>query len=165
MCAQQSLRSAWASAQSDQSSLSAWRKLGSLATHWAHSEDFDQTGRMPRLIWVFAGGAHASFVTRWPIRHFVAGFACMNGDPDVWTVPWRKRVLNMWMGTPWVNGMVPPCVNGISTCEWVLHMWMGPPHVNGTSHQSCEQDLHPSTGPPQVNRILHYCTINSLQKV
>ena len=37
------------------SSLSAWRKLGSLATHWVHSEDSDQTGRMPRLIWVFAG--------------------------------------------------------------------------------------------------------------
>ena len=38
-----------------ESSLSAWKKLGSLATHWAHSEDSDQTGRMPRLIWVFAG--------------------------------------------------------------------------------------------------------------
>ena len=38
-----------------ESSLSAWRKLGSLATHWADSEDSDQTGRMPRLIWVFAG--------------------------------------------------------------------------------------------------------------
>ena len=38
-----------------ESSLSAWRKLGSLATHWAHSEDSGQTGRMPRLIWVFAG--------------------------------------------------------------------------------------------------------------
>ena len=37
------------------SSLSTRRKLGSLATHWAHSEDSDQTGRMPRLIWVFAG--------------------------------------------------------------------------------------------------------------
>ena len=35
-----------------ESSLSAWRKLGSLATHSAHSEDSDQTGR----IWsVFAG--------------------------------------------------------------------------------------------------------------
>ena len=39
-CAQRRLRSAWASAQTDQSSLSAWRKLGSLATHWAHSKDF-----------------------------------------------------------------------------------------------------------------------------
>ena len=38
-----------------ESSLSAWRKHGSLATHWAHSEDSGQTGRMPMLIWVFAG--------------------------------------------------------------------------------------------------------------
>ena len=38
-----------------ESSLSAWSKLGSLATHWVHSQDSDQTGRMPRLIWVFAG--------------------------------------------------------------------------------------------------------------
>ena len=38
-----------------QSLLSAWRNLGSLAIHWAHSEDSDQTGWMPRLIWVFAG--------------------------------------------------------------------------------------------------------------
>ena len=38
-----------------ESSPSAWRKLGSLPTHWAHSEDSGQTGRMPRLIWVFAG--------------------------------------------------------------------------------------------------------------
>ena len=27
----------------------------SSATHWAHCEDSDQNGRMPRLIWVFAG--------------------------------------------------------------------------------------------------------------
>ena len=46
----QRFRSAWAFAQSDQSSLSAWRKLGSLATHCAHSKDSDQTGQMPRLI-------------------------------------------------------------------------------------------------------------------
>ena len=38
-----------------ESSLSARRNLRSLATHWVHSEDSDQTGRMPRLIWVFAG--------------------------------------------------------------------------------------------------------------
>ena len=47
-------------------SLSAWRMLGPLATHWAHNKDSDQTGRMPRLIWVFAGRTcHlAGFVTR-----------------------------------------------------------------------------------------------------
>ena len=44
------IRPVWSEA-----SLSAWRKLGSLATHWVHSEDSDETGRMPRLIWVFAG--------------------------------------------------------------------------------------------------------------
>ena len=38
-----------------ESSLSAWRNLRSLATHWMHSLDSDQTGRMLRLIWVFAG--------------------------------------------------------------------------------------------------------------
>ena len=38
-----------------ESSLSVWRKFGSIATHWAHSQDSDQTGRMPMLIWVFAG--------------------------------------------------------------------------------------------------------------
>ena len=29
-----------------ESSLSAWRKLGSLATYWAHSKASDQTGRI-----------------------------------------------------------------------------------------------------------------------
>ena len=38
-----------------ESSLSARRNLGSLAFHWAHCEDSDQTGWMPRLICVFAG--------------------------------------------------------------------------------------------------------------
>ena len=48
LCAKRRLRSAWASAQSDQSLLSAWRKLGSLATHWVYSKYSDQTG-----LWVF----------------------------------------------------------------------------------------------------------------
>ena len=50
------IRSVWS-----ESSLSAWRKLGSLATHWAHSEDSDQTGQMPRLIWVFAAQSFCWF--------------------------------------------------------------------------------------------------------
>ena len=55
LCAQRRLRSAWASTQSDQSSLSTCRKLGSLATHWVYSEDSDQNRQMPRLIWGFTG--------------------------------------------------------------------------------------------------------------
>ena len=44
-----------------ESSLSAWKTIGSYATHWGHSEDSDQTGRIPGLIWVFAGRTVALF--------------------------------------------------------------------------------------------------------
>ena len=55
MCAQRRLVSAWTSAQSDQSSLCAqWVAKDPSFLH-ADSEDSDQTGWMPRLIWVFAG--------------------------------------------------------------------------------------------------------------
>ena len=37
-----------------ESLLSAWRNIGSSATHWAHCDDSDETGQMPRPIWVFA---------------------------------------------------------------------------------------------------------------
>ena len=37
------------------------KKLGSSDTHWTNCEDSDQTGQMPRLIWVFA----------WRTDHFV----------------------------------------------------------------------------------------------
>ena len=65
----QGIRPVWSG-----SLLSAWRNHGSFATHWAHSEDTDQTGRMPRpdqtgrmsrLISVFAGHSHfVGFVMR-----------------------------------------------------------------------------------------------------
>ena len=60
MCAQRRLRSVWSV-----SSVSTWRKLGSLVIHWAHSEVSDQTGRMPRLIWVFAGRTVILLVLSW----------------------------------------------------------------------------------------------------
>ena len=50
MCAQRRLRSAWGWSES---SLSAWRKLGSLATHWAPSEDWSDWANESSL------GAHA----------------------------------------------------------------------------------------------------------
>ena len=54
------IRSVWS-----ESPLCAWRKLGSLATHWAHSEDSDQTGRMPRVIWVSLGAQVILLVLTW----------------------------------------------------------------------------------------------------
>ena len=56
MRAQQRLRSAWASAQSDQSSLSAWRELGS----WAQ-----------RRLWSDWADAQADLSLRWAHNHFV----------------------------------------------------------------------------------------------
>ena len=45
-----------------ESSLSAWRNLGFLATHQVHSEDSDQTDK---LIWVFAGRILILLVLSW----------------------------------------------------------------------------------------------------
>ena len=67
-------------------SLSTWRKLGSLATHRVHSEDSYQTGRMPRLIWVFAGCTchFVGFATRC-LKGF---FSVLNKKQNVFL--WRK---------------------------------------------------------------------------
>ena len=54
LCAQQWLSSAWASVQSDQSLLWALWVAKDPRFLLADSEASDQTGRMPRLIWVFA---------------------------------------------------------------------------------------------------------------
>ena len=43
------------------STLTPWRKVGSLASYWVHREDSDQTVWMCRLIWVFT----------WCTGHFV----------------------------------------------------------------------------------------------
>ena len=66
MCAQRRLRSAWASAKSDQSLRCALCVAKDPRCRHADSEDSDQTGRMPRLIWVFAGrtGHFVGFVMR-----------------------------------------------------------------------------------------------------
>ena len=41
------------------------KKAWVLSYHWVHSEDFDQTGRMPRLIWAFAGATLILLVLSW----------------------------------------------------------------------------------------------------
>ena len=79
VCTQQRLRSAWASALSDQSSLSAWRYLRSSATHWAHSKDGSD--------WA---DAQADLSLRWVHTHFV-GFVML------WLTYWSSRVLIYWL--------------------------------------------------------------------
>ena len=67
-----------------ESSLSTWTDLGFLATNWARREDSDQSVRMTRLIWVFAGRT----------GHFV-GFICAAAqlifyDPYFTEYQWKK---------------------------------------------------------------------------
>ena len=64
-----------------ESLLSAWRKLGSLATHWVHNKDSDQTGQMPRLIWVFT----------WCTCRFVGFVMC-----------WENKWLLKWLPCPYM---------------------------------------------------------------
>ena len=73
-----------------ESSLSAWRNLWSLATHWVHSKDSDQTGWMPRLIWVFVGHIwhFVGFVMPW-LNYQVIG--CYSGHPYV--IEMRKKYM------------------------------------------------------------------------
>ena len=81
---------------SSESSLSTWRKLGSLATHWAHSEDSNQTGRMPRLIWVFAGSTLVLLVLSWG-GSFVK-FACnFSHICDTYSVRFGNMKTSLWI--------------------------------------------------------------------
>ena len=69
MCAQRRFRSAWASALSDQCLLCAQRVARDQSFLHADSKDSDQTGRMPRLIWVVSSRTShtVGFVMRWLI--------------------------------------------------------------------------------------------------
>ena len=64
LCAQRRLRPVWS-----ETLLSAWWKLGSLATHWAHSEDSDQP-KHPWRLW----SDWADLSLRWVDRSFCLFF-------------------------------------------------------------------------------------------
>ena len=75
-----------------ESSLSAWRNFGLLATHWAHSEDSDQTGRMPRLIWVFAGRTLILLVLSCRGSNNSTGFQRDHVERSVDRSRWKRHV-------------------------------------------------------------------------
>ena len=86
-----SIRPVWS-----ESSLSAWRKLGSLATHWALSKDSDQTGWMPSLIWVFAGHSHFDGFLMRRLLHIYLW----------WSPVWQQsEALHFWVSQclPWTG--------------------------------------------------------------
>ena len=89
-----------------ESLLSAWRKFRSLATHWAPSKDSDQTGRMPRLIWVFAGRTchFVGFVMTHEVAHIYNTYKTntiftMNFDSLNYI---HKSILHTWFSTSYI---------------------------------------------------------------
>ena len=67
---------------SQESSLSAWRNIGSSATHWAHCKDSEQTEWMPKLIWVFAGRTVILLVLSWKNVKWTMWFYYRANDAD-----------------------------------------------------------------------------------
>ena len=65
-----------------ESLLSAFWNLESLATHWVHSEDSDQTVWMPRLIWVFAGHTFILLVCHAAAQYLI--YLQLHLDPQIW---------------------------------------------------------------------------------
>ena len=80
-----------------ESLLSTWKNLGSSATHWVHSEDSDQTGQMPRLIWVFAGHTY----------HFV-------GFVELWLIPSDVWIFQILIVSPSLRMMTLICIEHLS---------------------------------------------------
>ena len=76
-----------------ESSLSAWRNCGSLATHWAHSKDSDQTGQMPRLIAVFAGRTATLLVLSCCIK---VGLRCLKINAKSWFNSFYFSTFSNW---------------------------------------------------------------------
>ena len=85
-----------------ESSLPSWRNIGPLTTNWVHREDSDQTGRMPKLIWVFAGHTVILFVLSWGgslmikkmdlILDFLFLLHIVTSSTDLQNILWKKKV-------------------------------------------------------------------------
>ena len=106
MCAQRRLRSVWASAQSDQSSLSAWRKLGSLATYWAHNEDWSA--------WADAQADLSICWTHMPFCRFCHALTHIVSNISVY----RQRSPDQ---TAWMHRMTCPTLTAWSTHRTLSH--------------------------------------------
>ena len=69
--------------------LSAWRNFRPLATHWVHSEDSDQTGWIPRLIWVFAESTHILLVLSCRSSN-IRSILGMNSNMRLYIITWSR---------------------------------------------------------------------------
>ena len=106
-----------------ESSLGAWRKLRSLATHWAHSEDSDQTGRMPRLILVFTGCTVTLLVVRgaW----WLSGRVSDSGARGRGFETYRRCVVSLSKTLYSPEVLVNYPGSGGSVPTWLKNCWLG----------------------------------------
>ena len=115
-----------------ESSLSAWRKLGSLATHWAHSEDWSAWADAPTHHW-----AHTHFVgflmsqLNWLLTMsqimlgMGVGVGCFYRIEQKWQLGpchektclchvWTTKVqISLLMCTVWISTFVVHCLDSI----------------------------------------------------
>ena len=111
-----------------ESSLSAWRNLGPLATHWAYSEDSDQVGRMPRLIWVFAGRTLILLVLS------CRGSFCSFVDYQLWLSAEMFKLSVSWIAGWCIKFLESPGTFGFREMmfklSWVAcNIWLSPDDV------------------------------------
>ena len=140
MCAQRRLRPVWS-----ESSQSAWRKLGSLATHWAHSEDSDQTGRISEATL----GAHAILLV-FVMRRIILSY---NSDCGNKYVPNHGHV--DYAGKPTTYGQTLPVI-----CEdgYQIH---GKPQVTCMSDGTWSSDSSCTIkGKSRCNRCTKWTIID-----
>ena len=84
-------------------SLSAWRKLGFLATHWTLSEDSDQTGQMPRLIILIRLGRCPGWSESSLGTHSFCWFCHVVAQ--LWTKLFTARIDCVW----WMQDQITDC--------------------------------------------------------
>ena len=90
-----------------ESSLSAWKTSASLDIQNVHKEDSDQTARMLRLIWIFAGAGPRSLVDRTlnPLGFSLLWFELCSGHM------WESQVLLTDGFLPGLSGFRPALMN------------------------------------------------------
>ena len=103
-----------------ESLLSAWRNIGSLATHWAHSEGSVQTGQMPRLIWVFAGRTVTLLVLSCRGSNKCKHKAIISRLPGSHASQVRK--IHEWIDVPKRSSISGSSCLGVCVCVYVKFM-------------------------------------------
>ena len=133
------------------------------ATHWAHSEDSDQTGLMPRLIWVFAWRTLILLVLSYRgsyylIWHTIKNDLCILVDPVMkYLFCWNSVSIILFSQLTVVG--VSFTVTGSDVVQW-LSCWPNIARVTGSVLWSFEwvykpkSRLHNLAGERQSKPIL-----------